>query len=152
LRALTGERDTLATLVARDGVYAALELDGRVRWLSREAELDLGTGMPAELGPILARLRDLVGRGRGGERPGAGLLTCRNPPGEPRALDAGLVRSGDGWLVALTLAAPGLPGPVARAAAHHGLRPSEARVLEALTRGQSNAEIARELFVSTETV
>jgi DNA-binding CsgD family transcriptional regulator len=46
----------------------------------------------------------------------------------------------------------GAGSPVERAAAHYGLRPSEARVLEALSRGLSNVQIGRELFISRETV
>jgi DNA-binding CsgD family transcriptional regulator len=151
-RSLTAERDLLAALVARDGVFAVVDLDGRERWLSPEAEAVLGPQrrLPPELSAKLAQLRQLHD-GRGAERLPADVtrLVIQGEGRRPRELDACLARD---RLVVLYVASSETSGPVSRAAAHYELRPSEARVLEGLLRGRSNAEIARELFVSCETV
>lgn len=149
------ERDLLAGLAAQAGVYAALDLDGRRRWMSPAAEAELGARpLPEPLAAKVRELRGLTARAAGppaASTASGGAVVIALGAGE-RAVEAVLTRDGDGWSIVLHEARRDLSAAVARAAAHYGLLPSEARVLDALARGKSNAEAARELFRSCETV
>jgi DNA-binding CsgD family transcriptional regulator len=149
--ALEQERAVLRGIVGRDDeALAAFSLDGKPLWRSARAERALGAALDEAL---VARVRQL-GRewGDGGPLTTEARVRFRADGGE-RTGELFVVGGGNAPTVLLRIDPGAAAGsPVERAAAHYGLRPSEARVLEALSRGLSNVEIGRELFISRETV
>lgn len=152
---------TLEALVTSrcPSLVAVVALDGRLRWLSPLADRRLAdslrrpTDLPEPLARRLAQARALIDRAA-----------------EPRALDAGplALRCGDEVLRLEVTVHEDPDGPpflalheprafepsshIAEARERYDLRKSEATILEALHRGLSNEQIARELYISPNTV
>jgi DNA-binding CsgD family transcriptional regulator len=152
---LERERDQLFA-AARAGGEARLLFDtaGRVAWRSPNAARWLAKGEPpAEIGVAAARLGALASGGA--LQPGTTTRAIATlPDGRAIAAELAIVRTPAGApLVEARLAPAGLgPARLADTARRFGLTPAEAQVLNALLRGESNAEAARGLFVSPETV
>jgi DNA-binding CsgD family transcriptional regulator len=163
--AVEAERRALAAMLACDPAErarAVFDAEGRTLWCSPSAATILEAveggrrGPPAELAERARRLAAIARGSRAGAAPAAlepeGLVASKE--GRLYRFELTVARTDAGEpIVVATLDFAGLaPGPLAGFARRFGLTGAEAQVLNALTGGRTNAEVARRLFVSVETV
>jgi DNA-binding CsgD family transcriptional regulator len=157
-----GERVALGAVVSAvaPGAHVAFDPEGRLLWLSAEAEARLGPllgrgrPLPRVLVEAAARVGALAGEDAA-SRPAAFTASVPLPGGGAVHADLRLARAPGGERVVIAaLSPPPEPGldPVAEVAAARGLTKAEAAVLACLGEGLSNKAIAERLFVSIETV
>jgi DNA-binding CsgD family transcriptional regulator len=137
----------------------ALDLGGQPLWISPRATSLLGAGVagvriPEELARAAARLGTLAVAARQHPEPLVENLCLRVPDRPPLRAQLQVAWDTDGApFVHVTIEDFSIPSPaVAALGARAGLTPSETAVLNVLSLGLSNAEIANRLFVSCETV
>jgi DNA-binding CsgD family transcriptional regulator len=137
----------------------ALDLGGQALWISSRAAILFGGGAPGPRIPEeLARAAARLGtRAVAAQRPPESLVEklCLRMPDRPPLRTQLHVAWDTGGTPFIHVAIEdfSVPSPAAAAlGARAGLTPTETVVLSVLSLGLSNAEIARRLFVSTETV